>query len=86
MKLPIEVIPNSRPQRFRWKQTVSTPSGPRAIEYEGTMPATVEAALKELITLANTLVEQRDRLLRELEESASAVTPPATSSSKKQRG
>ena len=97
MRLPIEAIPNSRPQRFRWKQTVSTPDGPRAVEYEGTMPATVEVALKELITLANTLVEQRDRLLvlleerdRLLEEAESvahvAPAPPTTSSSRKPRG
>lgn len=53
MTLPIELVPNSRPPRFRWKQTISTPVGDRTIDHEGTLSPTVEDALVKLIALAH---------------------------------
>lgn len=49
MKLPIDVVPNSRPLRFKWRQTVHNLSGTSVVELEGHLPPTVEQAVKELI-------------------------------------
>lgn len=48
MKLPIEPILGSRPQKFKWKQRIDN----RIIECEGVLPASVEGAITELIALA----------------------------------
>ena len=52
MNLPIELISNSSPPRFRWRQTLQTPIGTRTVDHEGTLPPTVETAVEFLIALA----------------------------------
>lgn len=49
MKLPIEIVPNSKPQKFRWKQTIKAPGGNRIINHEGVLPVSVEQTIVQLI-------------------------------------
>lgn len=64
MNLPIEVIPNTVPRQFRWRQMVDTPFGPRVQVCEGMIGASTESALVELITLARSLDEKAQALLK----------------------
>jgi hypothetical protein len=50
--LPIDVIPGTKPPIFRWKQTVDTPVGRRTVEQEGRVPPSMEAAVMQVIALA----------------------------------
>ncbi len=49
--LPITLIPNTYPPRFRWRQVVTTPVGTRIVDHEGTLPPTIESAMLALLTL-----------------------------------
>lgn len=63
MKLPIDVIPGTRPPRFRWRQTVTSPAGgTQTVEHEGMLPPALEGAIAELVAVAKTLVSQCDKL------------------------
>lgn len=64
MKLPIDVVPSSRPPQFRWQSRVGTPLGLRTVDHEGSLPASVEGAVADLVALARWLVEERDKLQR----------------------
>lgn len=50
--LPIDLIPNTSPPQFKWRQTVGTPIGDRTVDHEGTLPPSVEGAVLALIVLA----------------------------------
>ena len=53
MTLPIELIPNTRPPQFKWRQTISTPIGSdRTVDHEGALPPSVEGVVAALISLA----------------------------------
>lgn len=58
MPLPIELIPGTRPPRFRWCQTISTLAGNRIISHEGTISTSLEDAVAELIELAQKQTDQ----------------------------
>lgn len=60
-RLPIEMIPDSRPPRFRWRTKVDM-SGPRTMEMEGTLPAGVDVAVVELLSLVAKRQEFKDRV------------------------
>lgn len=60
--LPIDVVPNTSPPRFRWSQMIQTPTGPRMIEHEGVLPPSVEGAVLSLITLAKRRQKDNDTL------------------------
>lgn len=49
--LPIDIVPNTRPSRLRWRQTVTTLAGTTMVQMEGRLPAPVESAVIELIAL-----------------------------------
>lgn len=63
MQLPLTPIPNTNPPRFRWKQLLHTPTGPRIVEHEGTVPLTLETALIGLVTVAR----QQDSFIKDLQ-------------------
>lgn len=85
MQLPIEVIPGSRPPRFRWRYLADTPNGRQAVEQEGSLPPSMEGAMQRLISLVKQLQtenaglqEQVNCLIRQVEEKAEApVRQPA---------
>lgn len=56
--LPIDVIPNSSPLRFRWRQTVHTVVGSHDVTLEGEMPASCEDAVASIIALAKQQARQ----------------------------
>ena len=60
MTLPIDLIPGTRPPRFRWRQTVTTPAGDRVVNYEGVLPPAAEEAVAQLIALAKTQARRLD--------------------------
>ena len=64
MTLPIDLIPGTRPPRFRWRQTVTTPAGDRVVNYEGVLPPAAEEAVAQLIALAKTQAKRLDEALR----------------------
>lgn len=65
--LPIDIVPNTHPPKFRWKQAASTPLGPRIVDCEGELPASVESAVAELITLAKSQAQEIVGLRRTVE-------------------
>lgn len=62
MNLPIDVIPNSNPPRFRWTQLMDTAVGRRLVDLEGTLPPNVEGAVVALIRMARTQAEEIEQL------------------------
>lgn len=50
--LPITLVPNTDPPRFRWRQVVSHLGGTATVDHEGTMPPTIEVALALTIGIA----------------------------------
>lgn len=71
--LPIDVIPNTNPPRFRWRQTVQTPTGLRTVENEGILPPSVEGAVLVLITLAKRQQKEADGLAEQVADLAAEV-------------
>ena len=67
MILPIELVPNTHPPLFRWKQVVETPIGSRTTEQHGYMPASLEGAVVSLINCAKQLMAENEELRRQLE-------------------
>ncbi len=76
MNLPIDVIPNSKPPRFRWKQAVSTPNGTKIIEYEGSVMLTIEQPLLELLALVRQQHLDNVELRKKLELLTPKAAPP----------
>lgn len=78
-KLPIEVIPNSNPPRFRWKRRVSTPNGVVEQVHEGTLPLGVDHAVSHLIAevkrLQDRVVELGLKLVEAKNPQQSSPTP-----------
>ncbi len=57
-KLPIELVPNTTPPRFRWEQLVDSINGMKKVTYEDAVRASFEKPLVELINMANLLTER----------------------------
>ncbi len=55
-RLPIDVVPGSRPLRFKWRSIVDTPNGRIAQECEGPLPPSVEQSVELLIGVARQLL------------------------------
>jgi hypothetical protein len=60
MELPIDLIPDTNPPRFRWWQTSRNPANGEGVlqKCEGLLPPAIESAVAELIGVAKQL--QRD--------------------------
>ncbi len=77
MNLPIDVIPNSNPPRFRWRQIVPTPAGTKSVEYNGAqLPPSVEGAVIQLIELAKQQYADNVELRKKLELLTPKAAPP----------
>lgn len=65
--LPIDVVPGTRPPRFRWRVAVGTAGGhgQRAVECEGSLPAGVERAVLALIGVAKAGEARCEELVKE---------------------
>lgn len=74
MTLPINLIPNTQPPRFRWKQVVSTPSGNHTVDHEGTLPAPVESAVMDLIRVARRQELEIEKLQNTIREMDTRIT------------
>ena len=59
MDLPIDLVPNSSPPRFVWKQTIDTPVGQRTIQHEGQLAPNVEMAIVSLIATVKRLLAEK---------------------------
>lgn len=66
MDLPIDIIPGSRPPRFRWQQTV--PIDGRTVNHQGTLPPTVEEAVAQLIALTKSQQKRLEGALTQIAE------------------
>lgn len=78
MKLPIELVHNSKPQKFRWKQSIAG----RTIIHEGVVPVALEQALIELIILATNKQNYCLKLIKEIEELKKQLTKELPQSKK----
>lgn len=76
MNLPIDIIPNTLPQRFKWCRSVTTPIGEKSIECEGSMPASSEVAISLLISLAKQQEVEILALKKQVEELKKPVNHP----------
>ena len=66
MNLPIDVIPNTNPPRFRWRQRVTLPV-PHTTVCEGQLPHAVEEAVLTLIILAKQQAREIETLKKRVE-------------------
>lgn len=64
MDLPIDVVPNTNPPRFRWRQLVSSPIGMHNAQHEGVLQPSVEQAVLSLIILARQQAAEIENLQR----------------------
>lgn len=98
VKLPIELIPNSRPPRFRWTQLVGTPVGPKLVHHEGSVPPELEIALvalyqraidqdQEIVGLRHKVQGMTEQLATQTKTTADGATqsPPQVVSTKKNK-
>jgi hypothetical protein len=76
VNLPIELVPGSRPPRFRWTATISMVGQVHTLRQEGSLPSGVDVAVASLIGLCGDLDAvngqlriERDKLVEELAES-----------------
>ena len=83
MNLPIDVIPNSRPQKFRWRQVIDTPIGKKVIDHEGEVIPSVETALMDLIGITKQLELENARLKEQVKTNISTKAPPDLSKKNK---
>ncbi len=60
--LPIDIVPQTNPPVFRWRQVVDTFSGCHAVEHMETLPPTIETALTALIVLTKQLLRDNASL------------------------
>lgn len=54
MNLPIDLIPDTSPPKFRWRQVVKTIGSIQVIEHEGHLTPSVEDAVVSLIHMLKT--------------------------------
>ena len=71
MNLPIDLVPNTDPPQFRWRQIVQTPIGTQLVEYVATLPPTVEQSVVQLIAMTQKLMAQNAELSQQIEHSKS---------------
>ena len=63
MNLPIDLIREATPPRFRWRQVVTNPAGgSQVVEHEGMLPPNIEGAVAALIGLAKQLAWENEEL------------------------
>lgn len=97
MNLPIELVPNTSPPVFRWRQLVETLGGKQVIEHQEAVSPTMEVALVRLISAANQLAMENAALRGQVDglversearsaQSQSQSPAPASISSRKGRG
>ena len=78
LKLPIDLVAGTHPQRFVWSQTVDTLAGVNVVELEGMVSPSIEGALVELVGLAKKTLRENALLegeLQALKNRASATLP-----------
>ena len=83
MKLPIEIIPNTNPPRFKWEQVFDATGNPRIVQCEGVFPASMESAVAALIGYAKARDAQladAEARIHALEEEISKRPPIANAS------
>lgn len=78
MSLPIDVVNELRqpgPPRFRWQQTVASPGtgAERVVEFEGTVPPSLEGALVGLINLCKQQAQEIKGLQKQIERTAAGT-------------
>jgi hypothetical protein len=67
IRLPIDVVPNTDPPRFRWRQLVGGFSGPQSLDHEGALPLTVEQAVLKLVQMNKRLLRENTSLSKQLD-------------------
>ncbi len=87
MKLPIDVVPDTSPPKFRWRQVVSTPVGDRTVDYEGELPPSVEVAVALLVSIVKQLALDNADLREQIKkaEEAELVYDAATRSKREEQ-
>ena len=66
--LPIDVVPNTTPPKFRWRQVVDTIVGKKTVDHEGVLPPSVERVVFELVGIARQLVTENDLLKKKVDD------------------
>ena len=64
--LPIDIIPDSKPLKFRWQTRVNTLDNTATQECEGSLPLPVEGAVVMLIALTKQLQHENKELRERL--------------------
>lgn len=83
MKLPIDVIANTNPPRFVWRQLTPTMDGLRVVECDGTLPPSVEGAVVALVALVKQQAQEIAGLQKQIEGHAERIAAQSELLSKK---
>lgn len=83
MELPIDVIPNTVPPKFRWKSVVDTPNGKQVVSQEGVLPAAVERSVERLIGIVKQVLMDNATLQGQVKGLADRVAAQSDLLSKK---
>ena len=75
MTPPIEIISGTVPPRFKWKQVVDTPVGPRTMEHEGGLPPALEGAIVAIINMVKQLTAENAELRKQIDSHRVAPAP-----------
>ena len=85
MILPIDVIPNSNPPRFKWYQLVDSPIGRKLVDCQGSLQLGVSESVVALLRMVKELSAENETLgkqVRQLAAHAELVKPQSISSRK----
>lgn len=67
-QLPIDVVPNTNPPRFKWRRSVNTMIGKKTVDCDGALPPQVEDSVRDVIAL----VRDQEREIERLREQVAA--------------
>lgn len=56
--LPIDIVPNTQPPRFQWRQKLKGVFGDETVQFEGMIPPSMEGPIIELIALVKSQAKQ----------------------------
>lgn len=66
MNLPIEIIPNTNPPQFKWKQVVNTINGTAEQECSGLLPPSIDNVVKQLLFICKSTIKDNIQLQKQV--------------------
>lgn len=67
MNLPIDIVPNTNPPKFKWRNAVHTMNGTATQDCEGMLPPSCERAVEDLISVTKQALKDNAMLRGQVE-------------------